>query len=184
MPGKSYVAFLYIVLSLQYKKFTNSYYDLLSAPSQPFILTTILARATDIEQHDDGIISFNGEKDVDKKDPDKVEYRCMFLPTATADTNKPLTAAPNGGDRTPAEVDFYFNLAIAEQVTAANYTRATSHVPGKYSVTISPDTTTDNFGNLIDKDTAYIVAVLSILPENADYQSNLAFSSRALHLFS
>ena len=105
--------------------------------------------------------------------PPGVEYRCIFLPTDTEHGDEVTE------DRIPG-VAFYFNLAIAEHVTAANYTKATGK-GGKYSVTVG-ESTTDNFGSILDKDTSYVVAILSIVPpdveDSAKYQSTIKFTDQ------
>lgn len=84
-----------------------------------------------------------------------LEFRCILVEKArTPDLNLLVDSAA----KTPPAI--YFNLAIAEQVSPANYTKATN-VSGKYEIKILADTT-DNFGNIIKPGTQYKPYILTI----------------------
>lgn len=110
----------------------------------------------------------------------KPEYRCIlvdekFMP----DPDFMLFNAKNP--------PIYFNLAISEQVSSANYTLAKKNdqVNGgddsvTYEVVFLP-TTTDNFGNMIRPDGKYKPFILAVIADaNADqYASALAMNLKA-----
>ncbi len=79
LPSVNYVVFLYVELSLSYKKFTNDYSDLLSAPSEAFVLVSALPKITQPIQYkskNNAVVElqFKVMNDV----PDCVEFRCIF----------------------------------------------------------------------------------------------------------
>jgi hypothetical protein len=154
--GKSYVVFLYTVLDLNYKKFTNNFDDILSAPSDPFTPAIRLLPAEQIK------LQAKSDKTSELKYssltftvkggivPD-AEYRCMFLPVDTPGINKFMTESPDvsvaslddefhgsekvnedgdeaGNSGNSAKNGFFFNEYIAELISPANYIVATLDV--------------------------------------------------------
>jgi hypothetical protein len=83
--GQSYVAFLLIIFTENYKKEINTFDEYLSAPSETFTLTQTLNQATGInvsrksDSENISQISFNVVKDDTLKATD-IDYRCFFLP--------------------------------------------------------------------------------------------------------
>ncbi len=185
--GVDYVAFLYIELSLNYKKYLDAFDDILSAPSQEFTLTTVLNAAQNfsyingtgkLNSHNIVEVDFDVTGDV----ASRAEQRVMFL---AANTPALSDFKIDENCQKTSDVAFYFNKSIAEQVTAANYTLATrksskfddAEITTTYKATVD-DTTTDNFGNEIKAGQDYVVAVLSVVPdsnpEHARFTSSLS----------
>lgn len=152
IPGVNYVAFLLGVYQFQYKKILNDYSDFLSAPSQAFCVTHLLAVAhsikADIANTDwPKSISFSVEETPDTEG--LVQYRCILLPQSEKH---------NGN-----LIDFLFNLQLAQQVYAANYIVAEKSDTELNSWTLSlPISTTDNFGNEVKSGNYYIPVILSV----------------------
>lgn len=112
------------------------------------------------------------------------EFRCILV-EMLSDSKPPAPPAPpepHGYLTAEETVDpkppIFFNLAIAEHVSAANYEVAafeSSHSDGSdgtpivncYTVTIEPSTT-DNFGNLLTPNTKYQPYILSVVNEETD----------------
>lgn len=87
-----------------------------------------------------------------------LEYRCILVETAQ-DPYLNFLLCGDQAKNTP----IYFNLAIAEQVSPANYTTATlGQLPQLlYEVEFLPGVT-DNFGNAIKPDTEYTPYILAV----------------------
>lgn len=97
--GTDYVVFVYAVYKEEYKKKLNTYDDFLSAPSTTFRFTIVLqpaqfaadsgsVAASDSGSSTDPNAGFPQVKfSVNERDNLSVEYRCAFLPTATAATS-------------------------------------------------------------------------------------------------
>ncbi|MFT3795821.1 hypothetical protein [Flavobacterium sp.] len=93
-----------------------------------------------------------------------------------------------------AKPGFFFNLLLAEQIVAGNYTpandavRENGHDPKKaYKVMAISDNTTDNFGNRLMKGKKYIPVVLSYAvtsESNKDQFTNSLSDYRATKTFS
>lgn len=172
LAGSSYVVFLYVELTLAYKKFVNNFSDVISSPSQDFLMATQLPSINAVTYKTDA-------KSVDftvKKPVEGVEYRCIFLPEKSGGNEHFLTDI-NSAESEPG---FYFNLSIAEQVSAANYSIAKKHktaISDTYQVTVGDDTT-DNFGDEIVEGNTYLAVILSIIPPSSanskDYLSSLS----------
>ncbi|HTR00571.1 MAG TPA: hypothetical protein VMH83_11295 [Candidatus Acidoferrum sp.] len=193
-PGVSYVVFLYIAVAQAYKKYINNFDDLLSAPSDAFVLTQDLPQAKNIRvppppapapaaqgkaaktevaaapapSAPPGTLWFNVPGPLFRQ----AEYRMILLPADTPKTQRFMTANPK--DRA-SQLDFYFNLAIALQVTPDNYTVATvapqpgsSPAKGELVYQARLDgSTTDNFGSQVEVGRVYIPAVLSVIPDGS-----------------
>ncbi|MGB8192690.1 MAG: hypothetical protein WCF67_12260 [Chitinophagaceae bacterium] len=74
---------------------------------------------------------------------------------------------------------FFFNLDMAEQVLAGNYTPTTKVDNGNWKALVGPETT-DNFGNRLIPGRTYIPVVLTVsaaseehLPEYRNAMSNI-----------
>ncbi len=116
--GAPYVVFLYIEVSLDYKKYIDSLSDFLSAFSTTFTLTTELPAAINIEvalpDEDKNppantAVSVNNvvgkiQFEVPFKPVNGIEYRCMLLPEGTPGIDRLLTAVNN------SEVDSRISL--------------------------------------------------------------------------
>lgn len=105
-----------------------------------------------------------------------LEYRCILV-ESNQDPYLSFLLCGDEGKGTP----IYFNLAIAEQVSPANYTTATlGQLPQLlYEVEFLPGTT-DNFGNLIKPDTEYTPYILAVADgDTADQFVNVLTGSFA-----
>jgi len=164
--GQSYVVFLLAVYTSAYKKMLNDFSDYLSAASNTFVLTAtgpkadITAKPMPVDTKGDkaqiGLtytIRFCSPKP--PIGDDLPEYRCILLPAASG-LSKP---------------DFVFDLAIAQQVQAANYTvgvRTETKAGFDYYTAAIGNETTDNFGNPLIGQAEYFVLVLTIWPGSAE----------------
>jgi hypothetical protein len=157
--GQPYVAFLLATYTQAYKRALNNFDDYLSAPSDTFVLTMNWPKAMITAKPALATTKKDGEQTASmyalsfhtQKNPlcDSLpEYRCILLP-ATTGLSKP---------------DFVFDLAIAQQVQAGNYTVAvhtdTKDRDDHYMAYIGGETT-DNFGNLLTDQAEYFVLVLT-----------------------
>ncbi|MCA2997716.1 MAG: hypothetical protein ING75_03850 [Rhodocyclaceae bacterium] len=163
--GSGYVAYLYISISNRYKQFVANFSDVLSAPSQAFVPSTTLPTPTCLAYADapnaksgetwttatlEGLRQSEGE--AAEATVGTFEYRCILL-QSTLDPDPGFLRYEDGTQiQTPP---IYFNLALAETVAPANFTRAADggsfkFVPG----------TTDNFGNAIEMGVEYVPYVL------------------------
>lgn len=117
----------------------------------------------------------------------KVEYRCMFLPYGDKFLQSLPTGLSNGIPEAANGIQgiskdkyhfaLYFNLNIAEQVMAGNYTSAKQFVGGSETnsftewIALIGEATTDNFGNPLIADKQYIPVVLTISAESEEMQA-------------
>jgi len=178
--GQPYVVFLYIELPQWYKRELNDFSDLLSAPSQEFSPRYQLPLPSSkpvVKQgiKDDSLtLTFSVSKVVKG-----AEYRCIFIPTNTPPKGVFMTDSSaivnTSSPAKPEDLGIYFNRRIAEQVPAANYTRAHNTVAtNDYVATIGRDTT-DNFGNELVKGQMYFVVILAVMgTDNPKYQSEMS----------
>ncbi|WP_289659387.1 hypothetical protein [Flavobacterium panacagri] len=120
----------------------------------------------------------NTEGAKNAKDSDQEKQKNASLKNALADAKEKLRLAKNQladlnaklkevKDKYPKPVKntnaFFFNLNLAENIPAGNFTSAKPHKTGslhEYTVQID-NTTTDNFGNPLIEDKSYIPVVLS-----------------------
>ena len=188
VSGTSYVAFLYIELSLDYKKYIANFNDMLSAPSLPFTMTTNLPV---IDTTTTGVLKpIETDKKItgfsftipDNSDLESIsEFRFMLLPAKKPQRVESLIAWEEKADEpdiVTGKLGFYFNMNIAMQVTSANYMVAEADTDANkqdsnlfhYSVTLADDTT-DNFGNLIIPGQEYVPAILTVYNGSVDQQS-------------
>ena len=158
--GEAYTVFILAVYADEYKQVLNSIDDFLSAPSAPFSLTYALQHPETASISIDektNTLAFSLTENADFK----VSYRCMYLPCSAGEEDEP---------------GFNFNLALAEQVQAGNYTVATvitqmldngkSLISGISRIT---ESTTDNFGYPLIAGQKYLPVILSITAdEEAD----------------
>jgi len=223
--GSSYVAFLYMELSREYKQYISNYSELLSAPSQPFTPATTLplAQKLVITPNDtpdaDGVTwstaSFTFtpigsaadtaavQQNTTTASPTKgkaksaaaqaeaaapvvqiagapaaatvgsaYEFRCILVEqSGTPDLN--LLRCPENLNLPP----IYFNLAIAGQVSPANYIEVPASLSGRCEFSFLP-TTTDNFGNSIKPNTKYQLYILTVATgdpsDQAQYTNGVA----------
>lgn len=229
--GSSYVAFLYIELSKEYKQYISNYSELLSAPSQPFTPATTLPLAQNLEVNPNKTSDATGvtwstasftftpldssadtateQTDATAASPTKskaksvaaqaeaaapvaqiagaststnsgsnYEFRCILVEQGgTPDLN--LLCCPDNRKLSP----IYFNLAIAEQVSPANYIEVSASSSGDCEFSFLPSTT-DNFGNVIKPNTKYQPYILTVATgdpsEQAQYTNVLANALSAI----
>ncbi len=178
-PGGSYVAFLYVVLSKEYKFFIGDYSDWVSAPSLPFTLATPLPSAVLIEIQMPGIMPspmvpppvatvtfIAGQLMPVLGNNTQPEFRCILV-------DQQIAAAESSMDPTNrAGPQIAFNLDIAMQVAPANYTLAVplvqdipAPIPDLFIASFSL-LATDNFGNLLDPAKLYTAYVLTVMPQD------------------
>lgn len=87
----------------------------------------------------------------------KFEYRCILVEeSGTPDLH--LLSCPENQNAPP----IYFNRAIAEQVSPANYLVAQTAASGSGYTILFPPTTTDNFGNMVKPNTLYKPYILTV----------------------
>jgi hypothetical protein len=165
--GQQYIAYVYVVLNLDYQRYIGVYDNVISSPSASFTPTLNLPSVSQIHVDADSIeVTFNqpscqGEGEV------HLDCRVMLLPENKPDESGLLNCSDYD------IVPFYFNTAIAQQVSSANY--ITGNLSGSsVTVNITSDTT-DNFGDPLDDsgDTTYYVAVLCLPADAADQTSYL-----------
>ena len=189
-PGVNYVVFLYVELSLSYKKFTHDYSDLLSAPSELFSLDASLPGVTKDIQYTtdkDGVseIQFTVEGDI----PKCAEFRCMFVMENTPHKGAVLIVDEDGS-HSGAQVHptenkhsgIHLTTAIAEHVSVANYIVAKSIGANTFKAKVSSDVT-DNFGYKIIPGRTYSTAILATQPAGVSsqpYTSTLSKPTMAL----
>lgn len=156
--GTDYVVYMYAVLTLDYQKYLNAFSNILSSPSACVQLTQQLPTAQNvtIEGDDEKTVEFT----LLKSSP-HAEYRVILLPA-----NQPVT----GGLMTDtkitsadSDVHFYFNEAIAQQVSPANYIIAEVGDDNTMTAKILSDST-DNFGSPLIAGNSYVPVVLT-MPE-------------------
>ena len=87
-PGVSYVVFVLVQFTLDYKKILNNYEDYLTAAAAPFTLNTQLSSAKKVHvTAENQTLHFHLEEAHNNiTDKTTIEYRCMFL----ADNSKPV----------------------------------------------------------------------------------------------
>ncbi len=176
-PGVNYVVFLYVELSLNYKKFTHDYSDLLSAPSELFSLDSALPGVNQAIQYttDKGGVSeiqFTVEGDI----PKCAEFRCMFVMENNPDKGVILIideddtpSGANAHSSTNKHSSIHLTTAIAEHVSVANYVVAKSMSANSFKAKVSSDVT-DNFGYKIIPGKSYAAAILTTQAAEASPQ--------------
>lgn len=157
--GTSYAVVLYLELDNIYKKSLNDYNDKISAASNTFVLATKLDKFSSTDASSN-VIKFTGSKE----EPSNAEHRCILLPTQSLFT-KDSTDNP-AQDST----DTWFDLNIAIQVSADNYTLAKTQDKNSYEVTLDEEAT-DCFGALLIANKTYTPAILAIVP-NTESNAN------------
>lgn len=166
--GTNYVVCMYAVLTLDYQKYLNEFSNVLSSPTASVMLVTDLPLANNvsIEGDDQKSVQFTLSET-----SSAAEYRVMLLPA-----DQPVTGGLLTDGDTPDEsshLHFYFNKAIAEQVSPANYTiahLAASSTEDDSEISMIadiPSDMTDNFGSPLIAGNSYIPVVLT-MPEPTD----------------
>ncbi|MBV1873604.1 MAG: hypothetical protein KUG80_02420 [Gammaproteobacteria bacterium] len=182
IAGTDYVAFLYIELNFDYKKMLNNFSDMLSTATLSFTLVDKLPVPGDIsviENQVNGNVKKLGFS-VAGEVKHGTEYRCIFLPENLPGLEVFMTDSKNDPPGKGSHLGFYFNLTIAEQISAGNYTVAkaeavkvdetaeSSQMSTDYQVALSLDTT-DNFGNVIMAGRAYFAVILAVMDKDSQY---------------
>lgn len=173
--GQSYVVFLLAVYTQAYKKEINNFDNYLSASSDPFVLTVALPKAlittkpTIVTPKKTQARATYTVKFRTQKNPlsnQALEYRCILL------------LASQG----PGMPNLAFDLSIAQQIPAGNYTVATADVDGQYTAAIGSGTT-DNFGNPLIKGTEYDILILTTSAATVEDTGSFcdALSDRDIH---
>lgn len=192
--GKEYVIFVYMEISLAYKQFIANFSDILTSPSQSFVLATDLPEAKKSakkpETNDDGDVTKIYFKSGSIAPPNNtlplkdIGYHCILV-MAKEDPSLNFMTGANS-------LPIYFDTAVALQVTPSNYIVATldgsdqdsdddagSSKKAKkteddceptgdhdYTITI-PDDVTDNFGNPLQAGKEYWPLVISVVGGDA-----------------
>jgi len=183
VPGNSYVAFLYIELSNDYKRFIGNFSDMLSVASQSFTLANPLPLAQKSAASGEGNtaaqlgkIKFTVKTQCDNPIQAPLTFCCIFVEqddqlSLNLMRSKEFATAP-----------IYFNLEIAELVSPANYisistSTSLANTAGQPTCTNGqafeidiPLDVTDNFGNPIKSATSYKPYILT----RVDGDSSLA----------
>lgn len=190
LPGTAYVAYLYIELSMKYRRYIGDFSDVLSSPSLPFTPATTLPLAQPSEGDaltagTDGVLFLlNFNLAGLKPEPVGLASYCILVEHGHLHKLNLLASAEY------RKAPIYFNLDIAQQIAPANCERAhlvSTAKPGKkkvaeaaagddesspaivsvsegalrhYTVPITA-TTTDNFGNPLKLKTAYKPYILT-----------------------
>lgn len=170
-PGKNYLAYLYIELSMEYKRFIGNFCDILSAPSQVFVPANPLPEIQKRFSFRNSTLQFNAKG----KGPTALEYRCILVEVSrpyemnllVADDGSDIpvklelqiTSAANQDDKVQVHIEapataqlstqngnvpIYFDIAIAEQVAPSNFTKAISRSGGANTGQGSETNTADN----------------------------------------
>ena len=173
--GKAYVAYLYIELNNDYKRYIGNFSDILSAASQPFVPATPLPLAQKIISDTPTTnptapvaqISFI-TSNYDHSDINvQLKFCCIFV---EINKLKPLSLM-HSDDPLTSNIPIYFNIGLAEQVSPANYyTQLTPTTDGTSccchggTVVITiPSDVTDNFGNPIIPGEIYQPYILTLV---------------------
>ncbi|WOY00699.1 hypothetical protein OGM22_02340 [Dickeya fangzhongdai] len=169
--GMDYVVYLYMVLSLPYQKYINSFSNILSSASQSVNVQTPLSVAEDVGfSTDNKSVLFTIQSD----NIGAQAFRVMLLPAWQPLTGGLLTddsfeeKSANGNF-----INFYFNKTIAAQVSSANYQLAyckATHIDNGAVVRTMeapiPDDMTDNFGSPLIAGMYYLPVVLTVPSDN------------------
>ncbi|WP_038908081.1 hypothetical protein [Dickeya oryzae] len=171
--GVDYVVYLYMVLSLPYQKYINSFSNILSSASQRVNVKTPLAVAKNVGfSADKKSVLFTIQSD----NIGAQVFRVMLLPAwqpltgglLTDDSFKEKSAGGNF-------INFYFNKTIAAQVSSANYQlaycKATYIDNGAVIRTMEAaivDDMTDNFGASLIAGMYYLPVVLTVPSDSVD----------------
>ncbi|GAB3408049.1 hypothetical protein NX774_21340 [Massilia agilis] len=201
VPGQPYVAFLYAVLSNEYKFFINNYSDWLSAPSARFMVAEVLPTAQNITAklpqpaEPDRPLFVNFYAAPFNPAGGQLEYRCILVEEDQNDFALGLLS------KEPSPI--YFDLDIALQVAPANYEKfmvapaapaeepsdasqpeVAAAAPSSRPRPIRPNVTinfnscsTDNYGNMLRPGATYRPYVLATVTgaSASAYVSTLAF---------
>jgi hypothetical protein len=185
VAGNDYVAFLYIEISSDYKRFIGNFSDMLSVASQSFTLASLLPLAQKLTNTDNPSqvdtpsqvatpakkIKFSVKTLCDNNIKVPLKFRCIFV---EVDDLSALNLMRSDKFKT---APIYFNLEIAEQVSPANYisvsTSASTDNKDKptccngdnFEINIPLDVT-DNFGNPIKPGKNYKPYILTTVADN------------------
>jgi hypothetical protein len=189
--GQVYVAFLLADFTEDFKKKINIFENYLSSPSAVFKLTQSLIPPkpeTLIMGKNQDLNTITFTLIEDKKI--KTKYRCIFLPyqkeiLTTSFSNIPFEKIEEelGEKANENETDF-FNLTLAEQVAAANYSvvEIKSKTPEESNslkitgeVQINEETT-DNFGHYLIAGKKYIPVILAMCSDQEENPNRFANS--------
>jgi len=180
-PGNSYVAFLYIEISGDYKRFIGNFSDILSVASQSFTLASPLPLAQKSTNTDGGQtdasnppsapvtkIKFSVKTLCDNNIKVPLKFRCIFV---EIDDLSALNLMRSNEIKT---APIYFNLEIAEQVSPANYISVTTPFStdnkstccngDNFEINVPLDVT-DNFGNPIKPGKHYKPYILTTVAD-------------------
>ncbi|MFT5654516.1 MAG: hypothetical protein ACI9XU_000230 [Arenicella sp.] len=184
--GNPYVAFLFIQLPQAYKQKLRDFSDVLSAPTQEFTPSYQLPVPLGItkkETDSKGNVTQLGFAIPESfKIPELLEYRCILIQKIDPSSNQMMTAnslslddgAQNVERCSSNDIGIYFDLSIAQQVSAGNYAQALRMGSScNYVVPINSDTT-DNFGSELVKGKEYFVIILAVNDASKDYQNNMS----------
>jgi hypothetical protein len=123
-PGTAYVAYLYIELAQDYRRFTGNFNDLLTSPSRPFVPATTLPLAEPMRAaqagagHGHPLRLYFAARKVDGRELDGLVFRCILVEELVGDRKHMRS-------RDFPEAPIYFDLDLALQVAPANYQTAT-----------------------------------------------------------
>lgn len=198
-PNNAYVAFVYIELSNEYKRFVANFSDILTVASKPFYFAADLPMVTSVEK----VAAINLAKPgytvapaelvkVFQSQKIEVDYRLILLEAKQPSVNNQAAAAAQSASasesKKPAEraestAAVYFDTAIAQRVSAANYLTGKPTGEGKKDIVfIANDSATDCYGNPLVEGISYIPCVLAVLKDASaaftnQYNPTLTFLS-------
>ncbi|MCF6437572.1 hypothetical protein [Pseudoalteromonas sp. MMG022] len=163
--GQQYIAYVYVVLNLDYQRYIGVYNNVISSPSASFSPTLNLPSVSHVHVDTDSIEVTLNQPSCHDAGEVHLDCRVMLLPENKPDESGLLNCPGYGA------VPFYFNTAIAQQVSSANYIKG--DVNGSTVTADITSDTTDNFGDPLDKsgETTYYVAVLCLPADAADQTS-------------
>jgi hypothetical protein len=189
--GQEYVVFLFAVFTEDFKKKINVFENRLSAPSAAFKLTYSLTSPKPEnlimgKNQDLNTVTFTLIED--KKI--KTKYRCIFLPyqkeiLTTSFSNSPFEKMDEElGKKANENETAFFNLILAEQVAAGNYSvvEIKSKTPegsnnhriiGEVQIN---EETTDNFGHYLIAGKKYIPVILAMCSDQEENPNQFANS--------
>ena len=189
--GQEYVVFLFAIFTEDFKKKINVFENRLSAPSAAFKLTYSLASPKPEnlimgKNQDLNTVTFSLIED--KKI--KTKYRCIFLPyqkevLTTSFSNSPFEKMDEElGEKANENETAFFNLILAEQVAAANYSVVeiksktpeesnTHRITGEVQIN---EETTDNFGHYLIAGKKYIPVILAMCSDQEENPNQFANS--------
>ncbi|OHU84955.1 MULTISPECIES: hypothetical protein [Pseudoalteromonas] len=163
--GQQYIAYVYVELSLEYQRYIGVYDNVISSPSASFTPALNVPSVSQIQVDTNSITVTLDQPSCHDEGEVHLDCRVMLLPEDKPDESGLLNCSDYD------TVPFYFNTAIAQQVSSANYIKGTVN-NNSVTADITSDTT-DNFGDPLDKsgETTYYVAVLCLPADAADQTS-------------